>query len=151
MQATVDCPVHPERGFSIAELLAAIIVLAVGVLGVVALYLDRAQEQTHDPHVIATKLAQEMAERIRARGSAGATRLQIAPFCTQAAEGEDGSNAPVADTLAHDAACWQEKVARSLPNGSGMIQREDPQKGYRITVSWSEAGMGAASVVMHVR
>jgi Tfp pilus assembly protein PilV len=131
----------------LAELLAAIVVLAIGMLGVVALYVDRAQEQTRNPHSIAAALVQEMADRIRSNEGM-APRLQIAPFCTPsgAPDGPSGKT----DILAQDVACWQEKVARSLPNGSGMVIREDGRKGYRITVSWSEAGVGASSLVMTV-
>ncbi|HKQ85110.1 MAG TPA: hypothetical protein VJS42_23125 [Steroidobacteraceae bacterium] len=157
MPAIADSPARAEqhshrartRGFSVAELLSAIVVLAVGILGVVALYVDRVHEQTRNPHTIASALAEEMADRIRSRGGTGtASRLQIAPFCTQPAGADD--SVPQADSVAQDAACWQDKVARALPNGAGMVEREQSRKGYRITVSWSEAGVGAASFVMHV-
>ena len=136
------------RGFSVAELLSAIVVLAVGTLGVVALYVDRAHEQTRNPHTIASALAEEMADRIHSRGTTGtAARLQIAPFCTQPPSPDE--TLPQADSVAQDAACWQDKVARALPNGAGMVEREESRQGYRIAVSWSEVGVGAASFVMH--
>jgi type IV pilus assembly protein PilV len=154
MPAIVPCHARPERaarGFSIAELLSAIIVLAVGTLGVVALYVDRVHEQTHNPRSIATALADEMADRIRQHGSTGTSaRLQAAPFCTQL-PGPATETPTKADTLGQDIACWQDKVSRSLPSGTGMVQREDGVAAYRVLVSWSEAGAGAASVVMRVK
>lgn len=140
---------QPPRGFSIAELVSAIVVLAVGMLGVVALYVDRIHEQTHNPRSIATNLAEAMADRIRSRGSAGAaTHLQVAPFCTElpGAEKSVAEQSLAADTLAQDVACWQDTVGQALPNGTGMVEHEGA--GYRVTVSWSEAGVGAASVVL---
>lgn len=157
MPVTVDllARAEPSRvrrsvGFSIAELLSAIVLLAVGTLGVAALYLDRTHEQERNPRTIATALAEEMAEHIRSRSPAEkAPRLQLAPFCTQPAEAQDAL--PGGDTLAQDVACWQEKVSNALPNGTGMVEKEDKAPGYRVTVSWSEAGVGAASVVLGLK
>ena len=138
------------RGFTVAELLSAILVLAVGVLGVVALYVDQSREQERNPRTIATALAQEMAEHIRSRGPAEkAPRVQLAPFCTQ----PPGTADPLSggDTLAQDVACWQERVANALPNATGLVEKEDSNPDYKVTVSWSEAGVGAASVVLQVK
>src|SRR5262245_16800041 len=115
-------------GFSVAELLAAIVVLAAGTLGVVALYVDRTHEKTRTPHAIASALAQDMAERIHARGGVGtAPQLQIAPFCTQPPGPEEA--VPATDNLAQDVACWQDSIARALPNGTGMVERETARAG----------------------
>ena len=55
-----------SRGFTIAEVLAALLVMAVGIIGIAALYSD----QVHtDPdaqlHLEAAALAEQIAERIR--------------------------------------------------------------------------------------
>jgi type IV pilus assembly protein PilV len=142
----IGAKLHRANGFSVMELLTAIVVLAVGMLGVAALYMDRVHEQTRNPHTVATTLAEEMADRIRAHDSG--PNHDVAPFCTQPPGTDDA--APEADGLAQDSACWQEKVARVLPNGLGIVEHDEREDSYRITVSWSEAGVGAASFVMTV-
>jgi prepilin-type N-terminal cleavage/methylation domain-containing protein len=135
------------RGFSLMELVTAIVVLAVGIIGVMALYLDRVHEQTRDPHAIAAALAEEMAARVRGGGKSNPAAPST--FCSETPDDED--DVGTADSLAREAACWQEKVSHALPNGVGMVEHEEGSSGYRITVSWSEAGVGAASFVMTVQ
>src|SRR4029453_17636362 len=58
--------VHAERGFNIVEMLAALLVMAVGIIGIAALYSD----QTHIPTearlpLRAAELAESMAGKIR--------------------------------------------------------------------------------------
>jgi hypothetical protein len=130
------------------ELVTAIVVLGVGVLGIVALYLDRVHEQAENPRGIATTLAEELAASIATHASAGT-----------ATDFENGLNAmcetsqPVRNLPPPQiAACWQSKVEKMLPNGSGTVERVETGRSvaYRVVVSWSEAGVGAASYVMTV-
>ena len=137
------------RGFNIVEMLAALLVIAVGIIGVAALYSD----QTHIPPdtrlpLLAADLAENMADRIRATS-----------------EGRDGFATTVGvlcnpnkktktpqDTAALDAACWENEVERSLPSGLGSISRDTTSSpaSYVIAVSWSSPETGAASYVTRV-
>lgn len=137
------------RGFNIAELLAALLVIAVGIIGVAALYSD----QTHIPPdarlpLIAAELAEKMAQRIRAtnEGRDGfATTVGV--ICNPAKK----LKSPL-DQAAQQASCWEDEVERSLPSGLGSISRDTTSKpaSYVIAVSWSSPEAGAASYVTRV-
>jgi type IV pilus modification protein PilV len=137
------------RGFNIVEILAALLVIAVGIVGVAALYSD----QTHIPTdarlpLRAAELAEVMAERIRATS-----------------EGRDGFATTVGvvcdpkkklklpqDRAAQEAACWEDEVERALPSGLGSISRDTSMTpaSYVVAVSWSAPETGAASYVTRV-
>ena len=145
---TLRGPKH-ARGFNIVEVLAALLVIAVAIVGVAALYSD----QTHIPAdarlpLRAAELAEEMAARIRATP-----------------EGRDGFATTVGvvcnpnkkmklpqDQAAIIAACWEDEVERSLPSGLGTISRDNSVTpvSYVVAVSWSAPGSGAASYVTRV-
>jgi Tfp pilus assembly protein PilV len=137
------------RGFNIVEILAALLVMGVAIVGVAALYSD----QTHTPSearlpLLAAELAEKMAARIRATS-----------------EGRDGFATTVGvicnskkktplpqDKASQEAACWEDEVERALPSGLGSISRDTSltPASYVVAVSWSAPGSGAASYVTRV-
>lgn len=137
------------RGFNIVEILAALLVVAVGIIGVAALYSD----QTHIPAdarlpLRAAELAESMAARIRAtsEGHDGfATTIGI--LCDR-----DKKARSAQDQAAIEAACWEDEVERALPSGLGSISRDTTSTpaSYVVAVSWSAPGTGAASYVTRV-
>jgi type IV pilus assembly protein PilV len=141
--------VNRARGFTIAEVFAALLVMAVGIIGIAALYSDQAQTNS-DAQLQrqAATLAEHIAERIREtkEGHAGfATTIGV--LCEQ-------SRAPKLpqDIAAREAACWEDEVERQLPSGLGSITRDalTTPATYVIAVSWSAPGAGTASYVMRV-
>lgn len=137
------------RGFNIVEILAALLVIAVGIVGIAALYSD----QTHIPSdarlpLRAAELAEVMAERIRATsegrdGFATTVGVVCAP--------EKKPKLPQ-DKAAQEAACWEDEVERALPSGLGSISRDTSMTpaSYVVAVSWSAPETGAASYVTRV-
>jgi type IV pilus assembly protein PilV len=141
--------VNRARGFTIAEVFAALLVMAVGIIGIAALYSDQAQTNS-DAQLQrqAATLAEHIAERIREtkEGHAGfATTIGV--LCEQ-------SRAPKLpqDIAAREAACWEDEVERQLPSGLGSITRDalTTPATYVIAVSWSAPDAGTASYVMRV-
>ena len=137
------------RGFTIVEILAALLVMAVGIIGIAALYSDqphaRPEVQLRDQ---AAALAATIAERIRTtkEGHAGfATTVGV--LC----EPNFVSNSPQ-DVAAHEAACWEDDVEHALPSGLGSITRDllTTPPTYEVAVSWSAPGAGTASYVLRV-
>lgn len=137
------------RGFNIVEILAALLVIAVAIVGIAALYSD----QTHLPDdarlpLRAAELAEAMAERIRTtpEGRDGfATTVGI--ICDAKAK------APLPqDKAAQIAACWEDEVENALPSGLGSISRDTSMSpaSYIVAVSWSAPDAGAASYVTRV-
>jgi type IV pilus assembly protein PilV len=137
------------RGFTIIEILAALLVIAVGVIGIAALYSDAAQTNTEEYlHLQAAELAAEIAKRIEenADGRVGYVGT-VGVVCNT----ERDFNSPV-DAAANEAACWEDRVERSLPSGLGTITRDVSRTPvtYVVAVSWSAPKKGAASYVTQV-
>lgn len=145
----IDPPRTYARGFTIAEMFTALLVMAVGVIGIAALYSDQVQTRPESQlHLEAAALADAIAARIRATkdGHAGfATTVGVLcnpRFTPKLAQ----------DTAAQEASCWENEVARQLPSGFGSITR-DPgtmPPTYVIAVSWAAPGAGTASYVIRV-
>lgn len=137
------------HGFNIVEILAALLVMAVAIVGIAALYSD----QTHIPAdarlpLRAAELADQMAERIRTtpEGREGfATTVGV--ICNDKAKTKSPQ-----DKAAQVAACWEDEVENSLPSGLGSISRDTSltPASYVVAVSWSAPGTGAASYVTRV-
>lgn len=137
------------RGFNIVEILVALLVIAVGIIGVAALYSD----QTHIPAdarlpLRAAELAESMAQRILStpEGRDGfATTVGV--ICDR----KKKTKTPQ-DQAALEAACWENEVERSLPSGLGSITRDTTSNpaSYVVAVSWSAPETGAASYVTRV-
>jgi type IV pilus modification protein PilV len=138
-----------SRGFTIAEVFAALLVMAVGIIGIAALYSDQVQTNPEAQlHREASALAEQIAERIREtkEGHAGfATTIGV--LCEQ----QRKPKLPQ-DIAAREAACWEDEVERKLPSGLGTITRDtlaNPPT-YVIAVSWSAPDAGTASYVIRV-
>ena len=139
-----------SRGFTIAEVFAALLVMAVGIIGIAALYSDQVQTNPEAQlHREAAALADQIAERIRAtkEGHAGfATTIGV--LCEQ----QQSKRALPQDVAAREAACWEDEVERRLPSGLGTITRDAlaSPPAYVIAVSWSVPDAGTASYVIRV-
>lgn len=123
---------HCQRGFSLVEVLVAVVVLGVGLLGLAALQANSLRFN-HDSNIRsqATILAYDMMERMRmgrATNAPGYVTTAAASACD-----------PALATIANDLKCWNDELGARLPGGSGLIQRPavatQPNL-YRITVSW---------------
>ncbi|HEV8330254.1 MAG TPA: type IV pilus modification protein PilV [Steroidobacteraceae bacterium] len=137
------------HGFTIVEVLAALLVMAVGIIGIAALYSDQVQTNPEAQlHREAAELAEQIANRIRStkEGHAGfATTIGV--LCDQ-----QSKLVLPQDIAAREAACWEDEVERKLPSGLGTITRDtltNPPT-YVIAVSWSVADAGTASYVIRV-
>ncbi len=138
-----------SRGFTIAEVFAALLVMAVGVIGIAALYSDQVQTNPEaNLHREAAMLAEQIAKRIRE------TKEGHAGFATTIGVLCDHPSKPKLpqDVAAREAACWEDEVERKLPSGLGTITRDAQTSPptYVIAVSWSAPDAGTASYVIRV-
>lgn len=132
-----------QRGFSLIEVLVALIVLSVGMIGMAALYgrgLSAARTALY--RSIAINLAAEMADRIRANRLAGAG--YDAPGAPNACGPAGGAHCTPAELAAYDKLVWAALVRLDLPDGVGTVAfTPGNPPTYTITVSWQDVA-GAA-------
>jgi len=127
-------------GFSLIEVLIALVIMSVGMLGIAGLYVEglRAGRTSNFRHQAVT-LASDVADRIRANPRAGVDY-----------EGPGGNNNCVlgnvncnpAQMAANDIQLWKDQATAMLPQGTITITYDDNPvpPTYLIEVSWQEAG-----------
>jgi type IV pilus assembly protein PilV len=142
--------VYRQQGFSLIEVLIALIIMSVGMLGIAGLYVQSLQAgRTSMFRHQAVALAGDVADRIRANPTAGA-------FYTDPAGADNGCVATGADCDAagmalHDVFLWKQQAGNSLPGsaatggGDVTVQFDGAviPPLYTITVSWEEPGITA--------
>lgn len=143
-------PSSRPRGATLVEVLVALLILSVGLLGIAALYVDNLRNgRTGVLRTQASALAADMAERIRTNRLGGASFARVTGQRCQDLPDTASAN----DVAANEVACWQDEVANALPNGTGIVARDTTTlpATYTVTVSWSETGAGTASYVVRVQ
>lgn len=132
------------------EVLVALVVMAVGMLGIAALYVEGLRAGRASVYrTTAVNLAADLADRIKANPVAGPAYAGTGP-------GADGDcvNGAVPCTpdemAADDWFRWQADLQSRLPQGSGAQVDFTPPAGpapasYIITISWPEPGQEAPS------
>lgn len=137
------------RGFTLVEGVAALLIVAIALIGIAALYMDSTDtaRESH-PRIRAAELAEQIAARIKANpaGRTGYASV-VGVICDAAAKPKRAE-----DAAAIEAACWHERIAAELPSGMGSVTRDTSTSPptYVVAVSWSPAEGGAASFVLRV-
>jgi len=130
-----------HSGFSLVEVLIALVIMSVGMLGIAGLYVESMQAgRTSAFRHNAVTLASDVAERIRAN-PAGAVDYQGVGGNNNCVLGNVDCNP--AQMAANDIDLWKTQAAATLPTGDVTITFDDtvnPPE-YTIQVSWSEAGV----------
>ena len=131
------------NGFSIVEVLVALVVLGVGMLGIAGLYVVSLRSSGSSiSRMQAVNLASDLADRIRANRNARDA------YADEAADhdcvGTDANCSPE-DMAAHDLLLWHEQIAATLgADASGSVDvaaASAPSiRKYTITVQWNEPG-----------
>ncbi len=142
-------------GFSLVEVLVALVVLAIGLLGSATLLLEAlSSDRIALERSRAVMLASDMLERIRANREAGAAYDSSGagapardPDCEQPDAG-----CSAASMASHDLRIWLDAVAAQLPGGVGTVEVV-PLAGRRlrctVRITWARSGAGQpASVVL---
>ncbi len=129
-----------QHGFSLVEVLIALIIMSVGMLGIAGLYVQSMQAgRTSMYRHHAVTLAGDVADRIRANPRAGAVYALAGSNNNCVAAGTDCSEGEMA---AHDIFVWDQQAAESLPNGTVTVAFDNgvnPPE-YTITIAWDEPG-----------
>jgi type IV pilus assembly protein PilV len=133
-------PGSKAAGFTLVEVLIALIIMSVGMLGIAGLYVHSMQAgRTSMFRHHAVTLAGDVADRIRANPRAGAVYALAGANNNCIAAGIDCSAAEMA---ANDIFLWDLQAGQTLPNGDVAVVFDNAviPPTYQITVSWTEPG-----------
>lgn len=141
--------VRRNSGFSIIEVLVALVVLSVGMLGIAGLYVTTLRASGSALYrTQAVSLASDMADRIRAN-PLGAATYTGAPANRNCVAG--GVNCSAAQMAEDDLFRWRADL-NSLPASAGTVVRvPGPPQEYTITVSWTEPGNQTVSYALRMQ
>ncbi|WP_455208154.1 type IV pilus modification protein PilV [Kaarinaea lacus] len=142
-----------QSGFTIIEMLIAVLVISIGLLGMAGLQTTGIQ-QSHNSYLKtqASMLAYDMADRMRSNlqgvnaGSYNAIDSMDSPVSSAPGCATSNTACSAADTATYDVYQWTNKdaagsIASLLPSGYGMVSENAGV--YTITVLWDEARTGA--------
>ena len=136
-----------QRGFSLVEVLIALVIMSVGMLGIAGLYVLSMQAgRTSMLRHNAVTLAGDVADRIRANPRAGAA---------YAGAGGDngcvGADCDEASMAAHDIFLWTQQADDTMPAGQVEVLFDNAvtPPSYTINITWTEPGenMGYSIVI----
>ena len=143
----MDKTMKSQSGFTMVETLVALVVLAIGMLGIAALYLNSLQAgRSAIYRTEAVNLAADLADRIRANRAAvagygnvyGDGFVPVAACATTA-------GCTAGELATTDLSGWKAALALQLPNGRGQVVvtpfvAPGEPNSYVITVQWAEVG-----------
>lgn len=133
-------PIEKNAGFTLVEVLIALIILSVGMLGIAGLYVHSMQAgRTSMFSHHAVTLAGDVADRIRANPRAGAAYAGAGADNNCVGGGVDCTPAEMA---ANDIFLWDQQVVATLPNGNVTVVYDNSvvPPTYEITIDWTEPG-----------
>lgn len=125
-------PFRKETGATLIEVLIAMVVLAVGLLGLAGLQATSIQSN-HSAYYRsqATLLAGDLADRMRANRTEALTNAYLIDFPISST-----SNSVTGTSAEKDIAEWLNQLAQTLPEGTGKIEKD----GTLVTISirWND-------------
>ena len=130
------------QGFNLVEVLIALIIMSVGMLGIAGLYVHSMQAgRTSLFRHHAVTLAGDVADRIRANPRAQADYDGAGPGADNNCVA-GGINCTPTQMAENDIFLWQQQAVDTLPTGAvAVVFNGGPvPPTYQITVSWTEPG-----------
>lgn len=128
-----------QSGFTLLEVLVAMLVLSIGLLGLAGLMASSMRNNQSAYHSTrATWLAYDILDRMRANnavalagGYSAAGALGSPASCS--------TTAPSGSIAAQDIGAWKNMIACALPTGDGAITVTPTNRQVRIIVQWNDS------------
>ncbi|MGC4084833.1 MAG: type IV pilus modification protein PilV [Vicinamibacterales bacterium] len=136
------------RGFSMVEVLVALVVLSIGMLGIASMYVMSLRSGgTAIYRMNAVNLAADMADRIRANRNANLAYQGTATDsgCEQTSISATPGECDAVTMAANDLAMWNKAIAAALPSGATgaiTVVQAGLLYTYQITIQWSDPESG---------
>jgi type IV pilus assembly protein PilV len=128
----IATPAKSQQGATLIEVLVAVVVLSIGLLGLAGLQATSVQSNYSAFYRSqATLLAYNLGDRMRANRTAGLASASDASF-----PASSNSNAVTGTQAQKDKAEWLNNLALQLPDGTGMIEKTGPT--LTISVRWTD-------------
>lgn len=139
---------HPQRGFSLLEVLISVVVLSVGLLGIAGLQVTGLRfAHAANLHYTASSQANDMADRMRAnRVGVAAGAYNSISTISATNPGCISTGCTPAQIASVDVAEWGASLSTLLPSGTGSVTGTGAGSVFTITVSWSEMSANGVSV-----
>lgn len=140
-KSTSRTSANGQRGFSLVEVLIALIIMSVGMLGIASLYVQSMQAgRTSLFRHHAVTLAGDIGDRIRANPTAGAAYAAGGGTINNCVDG--GIVCSPAQMAAEDIQVWQTQAVDTLPGSNVTVVFDNSvvPPTYTITVNWTEPG-----------
>jgi len=137
------------RGFTLVEAMVALVVLAVGMLGIAGLYVTTLRSGGGAIYRMqAVNLAADLADRIRA--NRGANVAYNGAAANNNCYGAGSVDCAPALMAANDLLVWQQQIAAIMPGGNGVVAVAGAAVPYTytITITWTESGGVVSSYLL---
>mgnify|MGYP000851921872 CR=1 FL=1 len=141
-----------QRGFTIVEVMVALVVLAVGMLGIAGLYVTTLKQGGGAIYRMqAVNLAGDLGDRIRANRTANVAYAGAA--ANNNCYGAGAVDCAPAAMAANDLFVWQQQITQALPAGAGavVVNGAAAPFTYIITITWTESGGVASSYTLNMQ
>ncbi len=138
-------PGRRHRGATLIEVLVAVLLLSIGLLGMVGLQVrTMAYEKGSAVRAAASNLVSDMSERVRANQGAGASYVSTGTYAALSAASVTlpspncyTAACTPAQLAAFDLANWRLSARSQMPAGVGAVR--NPRAGlYEVTVAWTD-------------
>ena len=122
-----------QSGATLIEVLVAMVVLAIGLLGLAGLQATSVQSN-HSAYYRsqATILASDLADRMRANRTEALTNAYLVNFPTPSTNNSEDSGT----SAQNDIGAWLNQLARTLPEGTGRVVKNNTL--VTISIRWND-------------
>ncbi len=137
-----DAHVRRQRGFTLLEVLVAILVLSIGLLGLAMLQVESLKYNTDAYYrTQATMLAYEIIDRMRANSAAAKAGSYVASAAPSTTETCGNTTSGCADTTAlanYDLGVWYSRLGAVLPADSTSSSIAQAGNTHTVIIRWKE-------------